>query len=145
MDDVIPFKPGHLDLMEIRTCYAGDTTLVERCESGYNAPGSFSYTLVKEFRPIAVIGMALKWPGVGEVWTVTSEQVINYPKFLHEKTSNLMNTYAKELKLWRLQATVKKNFEHGMNWMKALKFKEEAVLRQYGPERADYILFARMY
>ncbi len=145
MDKVIPFKPGHLDLMEIREVFAHDKTLIERCETQYNAHGSFSYTLVKNWKPIAIIGMDLKWPGVGEVWAVTSDDVVNFPKFFHQHSDRMMNAYAKELKLWRLQATVRDGFEYGMNWMKGLKFEREALLKKFGPEGSDYVLFARMY
>jgi len=32
-----------------------------------------------------------------------------------------------------------------LRWASALKFTQEGVLRQYGHDRTDYIIFARYY
>ena len=52
---------------------------------------------------------------------------------------------AKELSLHRLQVTVSSRNVRAVKWIKSLYFKEEGILKNYGIDKSDYIMFARLF
>ena len=56
-----------------------------------------------------------------------------------------MELVAKELSLHRLQVTVSSRNVLAVKWIKSLYFKEEGILKNYGVDKTDYIMFARLF
>lgn len=143
MVEVLRFKPGHLDLMAIKDAYIGDKTLIARTES--IARSHIAHTLLVDNQVIAVVGGIVIWPGVCEMWTVTSPLVSLSPLGFHREIRKIIDFYVREKKLHRIHATVKCAFKAGLSWVEALGFVREGTLKQYGPEGADYYMYARLY
>lgn len=93
--------------------------------------------------PVGCCGINLFWPGVGEAWMMLSPGVLEHKKELHWLIKTNIARVQKQLGLHRLQATVKADFDRGLRWMRALGFEIEGVLRGYGMDGSDYVMFAR--
>ena len=48
-------------------------------------------------------------------------------------------------KIWRLQTAVKSNFKTGLRFAEFLGFKNEGLMKAYGPDKTDYYRMARIY
>jgi len=76
---------------------------------------------------------------------LTSHLVDGYPVSLTRSTTRYFNRIATEMKLKRLQLTVNATNLVAVRWANALGFTREGVLRSYGADGADHIVFARIY
>lgn len=52
--------------------------------------------------------------------------------------------YMKELGLTRVQATIRADFPTAEKWIKICGFEKEGVMRGWGPDGEDHILFAKV-
>jgi RimJ/RimL family protein N-acetyltransferase len=50
----------------------------------------------------------------------------------------------KELGLTRVHATIRADFHNAEKWIKIVGFEKEGVMRNYGPDGEDHILFAKV-
>jgi len=144
MIKVIPYAQGHFDFLEVRHVYAGDSDLENRIGSLIGEATSLCYTFIKEDKAIAVLGGNLLWPGVMEVWTVTTDLITEYPLEFHKKVRDVISGLEKELEIKRFQATVRADFDMGKKWLHSLGFISEGLLKKYGPEGEDYFMFGRV-
>lgn len=107
-------------------------------------PNSFAHTVTISYKVVAVFGVTMIWPGCAEVWALVSDDLKTIPFWLHKKILNGIKFYETNLKLRRLQATVKVDFEMGHKWIKALGFKEEGILREYGVDGSDFYIYGKV-
>jgi hypothetical protein len=140
----IPFKPGHLDLITFKEIFSGDKGVIDRLEHLHQAPQTIQHTLVMDHRVLAVFGGCVLWPKVMEVWSVTSPAVRLQPLAFHKETLSLMNIYWDELKLNRMQMSVRAGFIEAQRWSESLGFRAEGLMKQFGPDGDDYFLMARL-
>lgn len=104
-----------------------------------------AYTGRFEGKVIFCAGIRLMWKGVGEVWSLGD-------KYLAKKFAKEMFTWQNEIikaeinlrHFHRLQAHVLKKWRGACKYMERLNFEPEALLRKYGPDGSDYILYARI-
>lgn len=96
--------------------------------------------------PIAAVGIAMLWPGVGEVW-VTPIDKLPLSKLLYicRNMENLLDEHVKIDSLHRLHSHVKANDNIARRFAKHFKFCPEALLEKFGPEGADYISMVRFF
>jgi len=92
---------------------------------------------------IAVIGISVIGPGLGEVWSITSDGVMDQPVSFHKSVLSALNVFIDRLKLHRVQATVRYDFPKGYRWLKSLGFYPEGIMLKYDADGNDHILFAR--
>ena len=69
----------------------------------------------------------------------------NHPIGFTKHVARSLASYADELKLTRVQTTIREGFIHLVKWMRVLGFKQEALLKSWGPEGDDYSLYVRFY
>jgi hypothetical protein len=62
----------------------------------------------------------------------------------HRATKLFLDVCMEELQLVRIQVTVCTLNVSADKWIRTLHFKEEGVLRRFGPEGADYKMYARL-
>jgi hypothetical protein len=91
---------------------------------------------------LACGGFLAMWPGVYEAWLFvdTHNTFVSYKVCLIKK---FRNEIAK-LNFHRLQATVDEHVYNHHKFMKLLGFSAEGLLRQYGPEKNDYIMYSQV-
>lgn len=137
------YDPAHLDGMRVKSVFESVEFVRARIDHRIGTEGFFAWTLTGD-KPIAVVGLQQLCPGVGEVWSVTSEAIHECPIAFHRSVLDVLHHYELKLELHRLQLTVRASFVDGIRWAKSLGFTQEAVMKKYGPNQEDYCLFARI-
>ena len=90
-------------------------------------------------------GVNKLWPGVGEGWMLTTNQVATAPVSLTRGAYRYFNLIATDMVLRRLQLTVNVENDLAVRWADALQFTPEGLLKNYGPDGANYRMYARYY
>lgn len=134
MISVIPYQPEHFDQMSLKDCHKEEK--ISRPE------GVRAVTYMHQDKPIAIVGAIEFIPGVLVAWSLLSDEVKKTPVAFHRATRHLVNFYL-ESGYRRIQITVRQDYEDGWRWAKALGFKCEGIMRKYGPDGSDYVMFAR--
>ena len=109
------------------------------------AVAGMAYTLLLNNQPIVSGGIFPLWNGVCEGWVISSKRIfdvkIKAAKLIRHRTDILFASN----KVWRLQTTVKANFKMGLRFAEFLGFKNEGLMRGYGPDKSDYYRTAKVY
>ena len=144
---VVPYETEHGDeiiefgmnskLMEIDASYTNN-----RLDMAI--PG-LSFTLFLDQTPIVSGGIVPIWEGVAEGWVLSSKHIYDYKikaaRLIKERTDLLCTNN----KIWRLQTAVKADFKIGFRFAQFLGFKNEGLMKAYGPDKTDYYRMARIY
>lgn len=110
-----------------------------------SSPNTCIYTITVDEQPAAFMGLNMRWAGVAETWSVTSALVKKVPLGFHKAVKRLMIDHVKALGLHRIHCTVRADYPDGARWLESLKFKEEGMMHQYGPNKMDYVMYARVF
>jgi RimJ/RimL family protein N-acetyltransferase len=104
-----------------------------------------AYTLTGDCGEIvACCGVQPIFPHSGEAWVVFSEPGRSYvaaPGACRRVLEDIVSTY----RFSRVQASVRADNERDIRFVEWLGFSREGLLRRYGPEGADYLMYARIY
>ncbi len=141
-----PFRHIHpymADLREFEREYLRIADWKDRLRS-YEMTGN-AYTAMVGKKIACCFGYVDLWPGVAEAWMMTTDHVNTKPVSLTRAASRYFDHIATRSALHRIQITVNGRHDIALRWASALKFTQEGVLRQYGHDRTDYIIFARYY
>lgn len=93
--------------------------------------------------PVAVFGCVILWPGVGEAWSIFSEEARRYPIAMTKGAFAFFDSCEISFSLHRLQITVNSNDSRAMNWAKCLKFVPEGLMFQYSADKDDTFMMRR--
>lgn len=92
--------------------------------------------------PVAVIGVTMCFPGVGQAWMFAtdrfSEIAIGMTRFCKQTIQLMLN----EGGLHRLQAYSADYHTDSHEWLKLLGFSVESVMKEFGKDGSDYLCFA---
>ena len=109
------------------------------------AMAGLAFTLLHNNNPVCSGGIVPLWNGVAEGWVISSKRIykerIKASRLIRKRTDILCAAN----KIWRLQTAVKSNFKTGLRFAEFLGFKNEGVMRAYGPDKSDYLRMARIY
>lgn len=94
---------------------------------------------------VCSFGIIEMWPGLGEAWMLTSDKVKRYPISLTRGAARYFDAAARDLQLRRLQITVNVNDELAVRWANRLNFTQEGLLRRYGPDGSDHLMYGKVY
>jgi RimJ/RimL family protein N-acetyltransferase len=145
MIEVIPFHVKHLtELTNRKDIFKNDPELDERVRMVSGHPLCFSWTLTREGKILGIVGGHQIWKGVVEIWSLLSEDVLTIPIAFHKAISRILDFHEENIPVHRYQATVQADFTQGQRWMEVLGFKYEGLLKKYGVNQEDYVLFARI-
>ena len=106
--------------------------------------GNHSRTWEKDGRPIAIIGIAPMWKGVGTCWTLLSEESKGHGFALTRSMYRVVEELHEERGYWRLQATVMRGDEPSRLWAVQLGFRYEGTMVAYGPDGSTHDMYARV-
>lgn len=101
-------------------------------------------TVIYKDKPVALAIMNSVFPGVVELWSVLTDEVKSHPKLLHTSGLFVVEALDKNENVHRIQSLVERGDTTAYRWMERLGFEEEGLLKQYGPDRKDYHMFARV-
>jgi len=141
--EVVPFVIEHFDRMELLE--RGWQRREDRpMFANYPRLGP-SYTLLDGDRPIISGGVAIMWRGVGDSWMLVSKYVKKYPLSVYKTVSSIMEDIIERQKLYRIQTVIKEDDSTAINWIERLGYTREGVLRQFGPDRQNYLMYGRIF
>lgn len=144
MIKVRPYEKGDTFKVQLKDVFYADYETKQKSEETALKGEGITFTLLDDTKVIGVVGISCLWPGVGEAWTLLSEDVRKYPILFHKLIFNGLRFYMKELKLHRLQASVVSDFCTGGKWLSKLGFTKEGTMRKLGVNGDDYDLWARV-
>ena len=109
------------------------------------ALAGLSFTLLCNSEPVCSGGVVPLWNGVAEGWVISSKRIfqnkIKAARLIKKRTDLLCNNN----KIWRLQTSVKANFNMGLRFAEFLGLKNEGLMIAYGPDKSDYLRMAKIY
>ncbi len=144
--EVVPFEPGHLKALDLQAAQAFMGDLVGDWEQ-YGELLALPGLAFTGIGGDGIVGCAGVWPlhpGCGQAWTLMSKI---FPKYKLPATREIRKFLERTLdgkRFWRIQTPVRADFAPGRRWAQALGFREEGYMKKYGPEGADYLLYARV-
>ena len=135
-----PLNPSDVRLLEVQPAqeyYKGHLTEDVLCQlQGDN------FTYWEDGRPKALIGMQHQWKGRAIVWALIGD-VKSWIRF-HRETKGIMKEYISKRGILRLEMTTEVGFIESERWARMLGFKEESILRKYGPDGKDHKMMVRL-
>lgn len=103
----------------------------------------YSRTLWEESQPIALYGAFPLFEGCYQAWALLSDAALDHPVVLTRSVLRALDWLASEEPVRRVQMHVRDGFEAGQAWARFLGFIPEGLNRRYGPDGADYWIYAR--
>lgn len=91
---------------------------------------------------VAVGGVLKYWNGVGEAWLVLGKKSGEHKIEVVRKVRQMLWLAMDELKLWRIQATERRDFHKSVKMAEHLGFKLEGLMLKYTADKADAYLYA---
>lgn len=147
MFKIIPFEPCHLDAFEINHATKFETEHLKKM-SHYWKQGGPCFTGVYKGKIIGCAGLMELWPGVAQAWAAFEK---GFPMFsVHKIVKKALATLMKDCRYHRVQSNTQGNFDIGKKWLigngksKGLGFDVETILREYGPDKSDFIQYVRL-
>jgi len=141
----LPFVIDHYDLMDVRQpellAVAKGYELRDMIRG--QAELGTAMTIFLQGKPIAITGVVYFWNGVGELWSLFDESARTKPSTMLRTGKSYCDIAIRYLHLHRLQITVRTDDNRAINYAKHLGFTTEATLKEYGPDRVDYLLMTR--
>ena len=95
-------------------------------------------------RIVAIVGVSPMWKGVGQVWTMLTEESRERGVALTRGVLRFLSMLHEERGYWRLQATVEHGDEAGASWIIQLGFGYEGTMIGYGPTMKAHDLYSRV-
>lgn len=144
---IMPFHWGHAYAMDLRQFDLEYFHHVPNfCDvlKAYQASGNACTAMVNG-KIACCFGYQVFWPGSAEAWMLTSDHINTKPVSLTRSAGRYFDHIATKEGLKRLQITVNARHRLAVRWADALQFTREGVLRHYGADGSDHIMFARYY
>lgn len=147
MMKLLPFHRSHAQMIELSASQKplmlsmlGDPVeLAERY-----AAGGTAFTGVHEGAVVGIAGLVVLWPGVAEAWALMSDRIEGLPFQVTRAIARGLFMEAQNFGLHRIQAVVAADDERAQRWIEILGFRFEGLMRAYGPDRSNYLRFARI-
>lgn len=142
----IAFAPDHFHALDLKPdpgqeAFMGSPQKDELLERAMKSP---SFTIMVGTRPVACMGLLILWPGVAEGWAFVANDIRRYSMSFLKTAFWIIEQARARNNLHRIQAVVHEDFKTGQKFMKHLGFYPEAKLVAYGPDGANYMLYARI-
>lgn len=103
------------------------------------------FSMVEDNRVIGCGGLIPKWKGVGEVWIAVSSELKDRPLLLVKETLRCLHMFNTRGGYHRIQMHIRSEDTGLHRWAESLGFTFEGKMRQYGPDRLDHDLYARIF
>jgi hypothetical protein len=110
----------------------------------YYTKNGLGYTLMVDDRIIAAAGVVRLLPGSGEAWALVTPLIHRYPIAFFRAVRESLESIILELKLHRVQSTVKVNDKRSVKFLIKLGFEIEGLLRKYSPDGLDHFIMGRV-
>lgn len=143
---VVPFSQDHAkDIiagrMRARDQWIADVDMAKflsACE--HHGPGS---TLLVDGKPIACAGVVIQEWNKGEAWALMSNDFYQHKVKAYRAIKMNLEWIITHYDLVRVQALIEPAYQQAIDFIEALGFSREGLLRNYGP-KGDYLMYARI-
>lgn len=105
--------------------------------------GAPAFSIFDDDKLLGIVGGIYYFPGVAEVFALLSKDIKGSRGF-HKAVKTLVDGAFEEFKVHRLQMVVRADFTMGKKWASSLGFEPEGLMKKYGPNGDDYVLFGRV-
>lgn len=143
---IIPFEAPHIRLIrnvDESKFYGISNEQMIRYSHEAQKSGP-AWTVITDGEVILCGGAKIVMPGMGEAWTYFSEDIHSHALAVHRIVKKMLQFIIDEHKLRRIQAISKETVPDAGRWLEALGFQKEGVLRKFGPEGDNFVLYARV-
>jgi|DEB0MinimDraft_3_1074331.scaffolds.fasta_scaffold00946_11 hypothetical protein len=143
---VVPFHWGHVAMMDLRWFERN----YFRCLPDYKqrlqqySQYPHCYSALYRGKVACCWGVVPVWGGVAEAWLLTSDIVSIAPVSLTRGAMRYFDTIVDQMRLFRLQIVVDSRNTLAIRWAEVLHFVREGTLKSFGPDGADYYMYARI-
>ena len=103
-----------------------------------------SFTGMYNNKPIAAGGVFPLWEGVAEGWVLATKEINNFPITFSKVIKQRCNMLLKNNNFKRFQTSVKADCKVAIRFAKFLGLEEEGLMKNYGPDGADFYRFVRI-
>ena len=144
---VAHWSPMHLQLCEINDFDAWNINNFPNYQeylTNFAAQG-LAYTGIGDGIIYAMFGVYEFWPGCAEAWLIPSKHIDRKTIAFHRASLAFFEHVAAKRGIKRLQFTVHTANVHADRWARRCYFEPEGLLRHYGPDGADYKMYARIF
>lgn len=139
------YQKGDLDNMDLLDIFCNDIGAKERAIEMAESAFALTYVILcPDGTPMAVVGGFYKYTKVMEVWSLVDKKMLKMPKYYCHALKFLIHHQFEDLKLERMQVIMQKDAPWVNAWSKFLGFEPEGILRKYGEENVDYIMFSKV-
>lgn len=136
MIEACTYKPGHLDFMDRKSIFYD-------CIPDSEITFDLGISLLTKTECLAVFFGYMLFPGCMRLSAIVSKNVSKVPVAFHKACVSLIAENYDRLELNRLQVTVRQDLVAERKWIESLGFKGEGVLKKYGHDQKNYIMYAR--
>ena len=143
---LVPYHPALLQMMDLRAfdqMFFKHIPGFDKVVAAYDQMGP-TFVGCHKGKPIIIVGCIPLWNGVSELWMLTDTAITSFTRPFWMATKRLVEILTAELSLVRLQCTVCSLNLPAIKFIEALQFKEEGLLRAYGPDQSDFLMYARV-
>jgi len=142
----VPFITEHADDLQSRPDvhkYAEIGAMTKEMVKQMTVKGQ-AFSLLTNGHLIASGGIYPIWSGFGEAWFLSSGMVANHKRPVIVQLKNHMVELSKEHGYHRIQATARKDWKIAQRFLEFLGFEREGLMRNYGPDKSDHYMYARI-
>lgn len=112
----------------------------------YETHGMLLTFMTDDNKVAAIFCAMLKWQGVSEIWAAVTPEVdkniVGFQRACWRAYFSFIDSH--DPPLHRIEAIVHSKHIRSMKWLHRLGFKMEALMKQYGINKEDYVLMARI-
>ena len=134
----------HLDFRDSDAMYFGSYDATVAFIETLQVAGP-AITVVYQEKIAACWGFAQVVPGVYEAWCLGSQLFNKHPIATTRTAKFVIEWGAKYLAAHRIQITVRGDNQVAKNWASVLQFNYEGLMKQFGHDKADYVMYAKIY
>ena len=102
-------------------------------------------TVLYDNQIASCFGFATVFPSVAEAWCLGSKMFNKHPVATTRSAKFVLNYGAKYMALHRLQVIVHNENQVAKNWASVLQFNYEGLMKQFGHDKSDYVMYAKYY
>lgn len=134
-----------MEVLNPRSLFATEEGLEGRLKASLKSENSYAICMVKDEVPMAVLGATLLFSGVAQLWMVTTDECEKNRFFFCKFVSDYYMKLVVRFNLHRIQFSARSDSEVARRFARFVKFEPEGVMRKYGADKTDYIMYSRLF
>lgn len=135
---VVPFRAVHYGWLVSRPGFGALDFEVNDDILAYLEKSGKWFTGVVDGDPIAIAGVLTQWKGRHVTHAILGVDTGPHMLWITRATLKVLGGLE-----GRIEMTVRQDFKMGHRWAAMLGFEREALMKRYGPEREDHMLYVR--